>query len=135
MHGQVDGAAPASECHRHGIDEKRHVVRDGLDDCVRRLPAVLLDLRRVHVNLRLSRPPPLHQVPVRECRAVEIEFGEILQGGVGEVRANELLDLNRLRFRQPLSNVGDRLLDERRLRFLRLDGHLRSLRRASPETV
>jgi hypothetical protein len=71
---------------------------------------------------------------VRERRAVEVEFGEILRGGRSVVRADEPLDLGRLRFRQPLSDMGDRLVDERSPRFLRLDGHP-SPSPFSPETV
>jgi hypothetical protein len=134
MDGQMDGAPTAGERHRHGIDEERHVVRDDLDNAVRRLPAVFVDPRCAHVHLRLARPPSLQEVPVRERRTVEVEFGEILRGGVGVVRTHEPLDLGRLRFRQPLSDMGDRLLDERRPRVLRLDGHP-SPSPFSPETV
>ncbi len=99
MDRQMDGAPAASERHRHGIDEERHVVRDDLDNAVRRLPAVLLDPRRVHVHLRLALRPSLQEVPVRERSAVEVDFGEILRGGRRVVRADEPLDIGRLRFR------------------------------------
>ncbi len=95
----MDGAPAASERHRHGIDEERHVVRDDLDNAVRRLPAVLLDPRCVHVHLRLALRPSLQEVPVRERSAVEVDFGEILRGGRRVVRADEPLDIGRLRFR------------------------------------
>ncbi len=58
-----------------------------------------------------------------ESGAVEVELAEILESGVGVIRADEPLNLARLLPGQSLSDVRDRLLDERCLRFLRLDRH------------
>ena len=73
----------AAELHRHRVDEERHVVGDDLDDGVRRLPAVLLELRVVDADLgraRLALAPseaPVRSAPptlqVRKRGAVQVE--------------------------------------------------------------
>ena len=51
MNDQVRRQSTPVERHAHGIDEKRHIVGDNLNDRVGRLPTVLLELWVVHVNL------------------------------------------------------------------------------------
>src|SRR5207244_1049526 len=99
------------------------VVGDDLDDAMRGLPTVLVDVRRVDADLRLARLPLLQELPMGERSAVEIQLVEILGRGVRVVSGDELLDLVGLWTREPLPDVLDRLPDERRLRFLRLDRH------------
>src|SRR6476646_5815459 len=65
----------------------------------------------------------LEEVPVRERGAVEVELDDVLGRGVLVVGADEPLHVLGLRPVQPLADVRDRLLDERRLHFLGLDRH------------
>jgi hypothetical protein len=123
MNEDVDRVAAAGECHGHRVDEEGHVVGDDLDDAVRRHPAVLFERRRVGVDLHLAGAPSLQEVPVGERRAVEVELADVLGRRVRVVRANERFDRTRHGFGQPLPGVRHSLFDERRLRFLRLDGH------------
>jgi hypothetical protein len=123
VHVEVDRAAVPGDRHRDRVDEEGHVVADDLDDAVRRLPAVLVDARRVGAHLRLAGAPALDEVPVRERGAVQVEVGEVLGRGVRVVLADELHDRRRLRLRQSRLDDGDRLLDEARLHFPWLDSH------------
>ena len=107
-------------CHGHGdgVDEERHVVDDGLDDGVPRLPPVLLEVGRVDVHLQLARPPDAREVPVRDRRTVEIEVAAVFQvvgSDVRVVRADEPLDVFRLVALHALVDTRDRSLQERRL--------------------
>ena len=70
---QVDPVPEPPELHRHRVDDERHVVGDDLDQRVRRLPPVLLEVRVVDPHLRLARLPVLGQVPVRDRGAVQVE--------------------------------------------------------------
>ena len=97
---EVDGAPAPRHLHRDRVDEEGHVVDDRLDDGVRRLPAVLLDVRRVDVHLDLAGPADAREVPVGERGAVEVDVAPVVQvvgRDVGVVRADEPLDLFRLR--------------------------------------
>ena len=85
---------------------------------------MLLGGRRVRVQLHLALRASLHQVPVRESGAVQVEALEILRCGVAGVRADERLEDRRVRTVDALANLADRLLDERRFQFIRLERHL-----------
>ena len=76
---EVDAVALAPQLHRHRVDDERHVVGDDLDHRVRRLPAVLLEVRVVDVDLRLTRRAPLGQVPLRDRGAVQVDLAAIGQ--------------------------------------------------------
>ena len=94
------------QLHRDRVDEERHVVGDDLDDGVRRLPAVLLDVGRVDVHLRLAGPPDAAEVPVRERGAVQVELApvdQVVGRDVRVVRADEPLEVVRLRRRRRCS--------------------------------
>jgi hypothetical protein len=43
MDRELDPASAAGELHADRVHQKRHVIGDDLDDCVRRLPAVLFE--------------------------------------------------------------------------------------------
>ena len=108
---EVDRAPVPRHLHRDRVDEEGHVVDDGLDDGVRRLPAVLLDVRRVDVHLQLAGLPDAREVPVRERRSVEVEVAPVAQvvgSDVGVVRADEPLDVVRLGGLDPLADARDR---------------------------
>ena len=75
------------------------------------------------MDLHLAGAPSLQEVPVGERGAVEVELAEVLGCRVRVVRANERFDRTGHRLGHPLPGVRGGLLDERRLRFLRLDGH------------
>ncbi len=79
MDDQVDAVPRAAQLHRHRVDDERHVVGDDLDQRVRRLPAVLLEVRVVDAHLGLARSPLLGEVPVRDRRPVQVERVAIRQ--------------------------------------------------------
>src|SRR6266545_4242404 len=96
---EVDRTPVPADLDRDRVDEERHVVDDSLDDAVRRLPAVLLDVRRVDVDLRLARTAYAREVPVRDRGAAEVlgaAVGEVVGGHVRVVAADEALDVARL---------------------------------------
>ena len=72
MNDEVKRQPVAIDLHRHGIDEKGHVVIDDLDDRVRRLPAVLFDRRVEDAHARMTRLAPAREVPVRQSGAVQV---------------------------------------------------------------
>jgi hypothetical protein len=123
VHERMNRGSLAREGHRDRVDEERHVIGDDLDDAVRRLPPVVLEVRRVGMHLGRAVGALLEEVPVRERGAVEVELDDVLGRGVLVVGADEPLHLLGLRPVQPLADVRDRLLDERRLHFLGLDRH------------
>ncbi len=89
---QIDPVAVAPQLHRHRVDDERHVVGDDLDQRVRRLPSVLLEVRVVHPHLRLAGSPLLGQVVMRYGGAVQIQWiavREVLGGHPLVVLANE----------------------------------------------
>ena len=91
---QMDRVALARELHRHRVDDERHVVGDDLDHGVRRLPAVLLEVRVVDAHLRLAGRALLGEVPVRDRRPVQVErvaIGQVLGGHPVVVLAHERL--------------------------------------------
>jgi hypothetical protein len=83
---------------------------------------VLLDVRRVDVDLQLARVADAREVPVSNRRAVEVEVAPLVQvvgSDVGVVRADEPLDVLRLGSLDPLVDARDRSLEERRLPLIR----------------
>ena len=56
-----------------GVHEERHVIGHDLHDRVRRLPAVLLEIRVVDANPRLTDRALLREVPVGDRGPVQIE--------------------------------------------------------------
>ena len=89
---EVDPVAEPPEFHRHRVDDERHVVGDDLDQRVRRLPPVLLEVRVVDPHLRLAGGPLLGQVLMRYGGAVQVQWitvREILGGNPLVVLANE----------------------------------------------
>ena len=75
VHEQVDAVAVASELQAHRVHEEQHVVTHDLDDRVRRLPAVLLELRVADAHLPLAGRPAVHEVPVRQGGPVDVQLG------------------------------------------------------------
>ena len=126
---EVDRAPLSRHLHRDRIDEEGHVVDDRLDDGVRRLPAVLLDIGRVDVHLRLAGLPDAREVPVRDGCPVEVEVAPVVQvvgSDVGVVRAHEPLDVPDLRRVDPLADARHRRLEQRCLSLIRARRHGRT---------
>ena len=119
---EVDRAPVPRHLHRDRVDEEGHVVDDRLDDGVRRLPAVLLDVGRVDVHLQLARLPDAREVPVRDRGAEEIDVApvaQVVRSDVGVVRADEPLDVVRLVALDALADARNRGVEERRLPLIR----------------
>jgi hypothetical protein len=92
---------------------------------------VLLERRRVDVDLQLAAAPNLRKVPVRDRGAVEVRVAPVVQivgRDVGVVRADEPLDVFGLLAFDPLADARDRGLEERRLPLI-------WLRRQSPTSL
>ncbi len=81
MDREVDQQPQAVQRHADRIHQERHVVGDHLDDGMRRLPAVLLDLRIVHPHLGVPRSAMLAEAQVRERGAIQIQGVAIDQVG------------------------------------------------------
>ena len=123
---EMHRAAVPRHLHRHRVDEERHVGDHGLDDGVRRLPAVLLDVRVVDVHLQLARAAEAREPPVRHRGAVDVEVvaaDEVVRRRVRVVGAHEALDVVRLVAVEPFADARDRALEQCRLRFSRARGH------------
>ena len=93
---EVDRAPHARHLHRDRVDEEGHVVDDGLDHGVVRLPPVFVKARRVDVHLHLAGTSNAREVPVRERRPEEVDVAPVAQvvgSDVRVVRANEPLDV------------------------------------------
>ena len=123
---EMHRAAVPRHLHRHRVDEERHVGDHGLDDGVRRFPAVLLDVRVVDVHLQLARAADAREPPVRDRSAVDVEVvaaDEVVRCRVRVVRAHEALDVVRLVALEPFADARDRALEQCRLRFSRARGH------------
>ena len=123
---QVHRAAVPGHLHRHRVDEERHVGDHGLDDRVRRFPAVLFEVRVVDVHLQLARTADAREPPVRHSGAVDIEVvasGEVVRRRVRVVRAHEALDVVGLVAFEPFAGARDRALEQCRLRLSRARGH------------
>ena len=123
---EMHGAAVPGHLHRHRVDEERHVGDHGLDDRVRRLPAVLLDVRVVDVHLQLARAAEAGEPPVGHRSAVDVEVvaaEEVVRRRVRVVRADEALDVGRLVAVEPFADARDRALEQCRLRLSRARGH------------
>jgi hypothetical protein len=93
---QVDAEAAPVQLHRHRIDQERHVVGDDLHRRVRRLPAVLLELRVVDAQLRLAGRARACEVEVGQRSAVEVDrgaLGQVLGGHPAVVLPRERLGL------------------------------------------
>ncbi len=120
---QVHAAPEPVELHAHRVDEEGHVVVDDLDDGVRRLPAVLLELRGVDVDLGRARRALRGQVEVGERRAVEVggaALEQVVRCDGAVVEADEDVEARGVLRGEPSAGVLDRLLDQRRLCFLGL---------------
>ena len=61
----MDGQATALDRHAHRVDEEGHVVANHLDDSVRRLPAVLIQLRVVDPHAPHARAPLTQEIMFR----------------------------------------------------------------------
>jgi len=85
QHGVVDGVngdATTVELDTHGIDQERHVRVQHFDDGVRRLPAMLLEVRVVGTHL--GSLEALQEVPYGQGGTVEViqlALGHVLEGG------------------------------------------------------
>jgi hypothetical protein len=92
---QVAGQPVANDRHAHRVDQERHVVAGEVDDGVGRLPAVLLDLRVVDVQLRRAALASAQQVEVGQRRTVQvggIALGEVGGRGARVVVADEVAE-------------------------------------------
>ena len=126
---EVDRAPVPRHLHRDRVDEEGHVVDDRLDDGVRRLPPVLLDVGRVDVHFRLAGLPHAREVPVRDRRTVEVEIAPVAQvvgSDVGVVRAHEPLDVLGLAGLDPLADARHRRVEKRCLPLIRARRHGRT---------
>ena len=126
---QVDAVALAREVHRHRVDDERHVVGDDLDQRVRRLPAVLLELRVVDPDLRLAGRAVLGQVPVRHGGAVQVEriaIRQVLGRHPLVVLPHERLARHRLFRGQTLPHALADRVDQLGLEFRPLYCHLKT---------
>ncbi|MGX1120193.1 hypothetical protein RKD37_005556 [Streptomyces ambofaciens] len=88
----VDAAALAGQLVGHGVDEEGHVVGDHLDDGVAARPAVLLDRRGVHADVRRALRAVLGQPVVRDGGSEDVDrvaVGEVLRGRVPVVALEE----------------------------------------------
>ncbi len=95
MDDQMDGQPQIVERHRHRIDEKRHVVGDDLHDGVIALPAVLLRIGVVDVDLALPRATDVPERPMRQRGAVEVfhpAVRDVFRRDVLVVQTHETLD-------------------------------------------
>jgi hypothetical protein len=115
MDDQVDARALAAELHRRRVVEERHVVGDELDDRVRGLPPVLLELWVVDAHLRGARVAMAGERRERERRAVEVQrvqLDEVLERHPSVVLPDELLGPRRLLLAQPLADARADRLDQ-----------------------
>jgi hypothetical protein len=122
---QVDPRVLAAQLHRGRVDQERHVVCYELDDRVRGLPSVLLEVRVVDADVRRAGLALAGEAPVGERGAIEVErveLGEVLGRHPAVVLPNELLDLPRLALVEPLADACADGLDQRALDLLQ-PGH------------
>ena len=125
---QVDPVSEPHQLHRHRVDDERHVVRDDLDQRVRRLPSMLLEVRVVHAHLGLTRSPLLRQVPMRDGRPIEVErvaIRQILGGNPLVVLADEQLARRHLVGGQPFPHAFAHRVDQLGLEIRPLYRHSR----------
>ena len=88
----VDAAALPGQLVGDRVDQERHVVGDDLDDGVAARPAVLLDGRGVHPDVRGALRAVLREPVVGESGAEDVDrvaVGEVLRGGVQVVALEE----------------------------------------------
>ncbi len=91
----VDAAALTGQLIGDGVDEEGHVVRDDLDDGVGAGPAVLLDGRGVHPDVRRALGAVLGEAAVRDGGPEDVDrvaVGEVFRGGVQVVALEERED-------------------------------------------
>ncbi len=96
----------------HGIDQKRHVVRDHLDHRMVAVPTVDFRSRVGDANLRTPRIARRRESEMRDRRAGEVRrvvFSHVARRDVHEIPANEIL----LRFRAPLPSPRPRPAHDR----------------------
>ena len=110
MHEEVQRVALAVQLHRHRVDEEGHVVVHDLDHGVRARPAVLLDARVVHAQLRRARGEAAREREVRHGGAVEVlgrAGAEVLGVDLVVVEREELAGLLRGRARPGAGRPGE----------------------------
>jgi hypothetical protein len=112
---QVRGQPASIERHAHRVHQERHVVGGNLDDAVRRLPSMLLELGVVDAQPGRSRRARAQKAPMCEGRPVQVGhvvFRQILVGGAGEVVADERLDHAALIRRHVPAHLGEHGIDQ-----------------------
>ena len=96
MDGELDRKPALIQRRGDGIHQKRHILRDHLDNRVATAPTMLLLIRVVDTNLRLTRTPLAHQPPVCDQRADQVLWVVLLEirwRDMTIVRIQQLLDL------------------------------------------
>ena len=104
--GELDRKPALIQRRRDGIHQKRHILRNHLDNRVATAPAMLLLIRVVDADLRLTRTPLAHQPPVCDQRTDQIlwvVFLEIRWRDMTIVGIQQLLDLRSV---EPAGTVG-----------------------------
>ena len=92
MHHRVDPQTVPTQRHAYRVDQERHVVSDGLDNGVRRLPAVAVELRVIGAHAGRVGRPTGRQAPVSDCSTVKVDrvdLGQVVRRRVGVVPADE----------------------------------------------
>ena len=72
MDGELDGKPPLVQRCGDRIHQKRHILRDHLDNRVAAAPAMLFLVRVVNANFRLTQAPLAHQPPVCDQRTEQV---------------------------------------------------------------
>ncbi len=134
MDDQMGGQSASIERHAHRVHQERHVVGGDLDDGVRRLPSVLLELRVVDAQPRRAPRARAQKIPVRERGSVkvgDVALGQILVGGAGKVATHEALHHVALVGGHVPTHLFEHRIDEL-AGFGRVPGHGDSSRRGGP---
>ena len=125
---EMDVALALIDFRGHGVDQKRHVVVDDLDDCVLERPAVFLDGRIEEADLRRTRLALLPEFPERKRTAnerVEGRVDDVVRSDEGEVAPDEMRGALGVIRTDPIPGLGREALDEVDFPVFRGDGHLR----------
>ena len=125
MDDEMRGQPASIQRHAHRVHQERHVVGGDLDDGVRRLPPMLLELGIVDTQLRRARRARAQEVPMGERRSVQVcdlALHQVLVGGAGEILADELLDDAALGRAHVLAHLGEHGIDQL-LELAGLTGH------------
>lgn len=126
VNGEVDSEAVTVELHGDTVDEKRHVVGDDLDDGMRRLPAMLLQMRVVDPHLAAAGLAGFGEAEMGERRAVEV--GHLALGDVGrcditKVATHEGAGQRRVLAPELRLDLGDDSIDQLAFLFFRWQRH------------